>query len=189
MTSASGSATIAIGDVAGHDMQAAAIMGKVRTAARVLAGQSTGPAHFIEMLRQGWDNLDLERMATLLVAVINPLDGDLRIASAGHPPPLLVADGRATFLEVKPTTPLGAPASSIEEWRGTLPSGATLFVFTDGLVETRHRTFHEGAEHLRRAASGTYTPAQLCDRVLDTLIADTSHHDDDIAMLAVARQT
>jgi len=184
-----GDVTIAIGDVAGHDMQAAAIMGKVRTAARVLACQSTGPGQFIDMLRQGWHNLELDRMATMLIAGIDRHDGHLRIASAGHPPPLLVMDGRARFLDVKPTTPLGAPPSTIEDWRGCLPIGATLLVFTDGLVEDRHRTFHEGAERLIRAASGHFDPAELCDRVLEMLIADRSNHDDDIAMLAVRRDT
>src|SRR5580658_7573275 len=74
----SGITTIVIGDVAGHDMTAAAIMGKVRTAARVLASQASGPRHFIEMLRHGWHNLELERMATLLVASIDAASGELR---------------------------------------------------------------------------------------------------------------
>jgi serine phosphatase RsbU (regulator of sigma subunit) len=139
-------------------MTAAAIMGKVRTAVRVLAGQSTGPAHFIEMLRQGWENLELERMVTLLIASIDPVTGDLRIASAGHPPPLLVQSGRGRLLDVKPTTPLGAPRTEVREWRGTLPEDATLLLFTDGLVEGRTRSFLEGAETLVRAASGPADP-------------------------------
>lgn len=179
--------TIAIGDVAGHDMTAAAIMGKVRTAVRVLAGQSTGPAHFIEMLRQGWENLELERMVTLLIASIDPVTGDLKIASAGHPPPLLVQSGRGRLLDVKPTTPLGAPRTEVREWRGTLPEDATLLLFTDGLVEGRTRSFLEGAETLVRAASGPADPDDLCDRVLAALVPDQSHHGDDIAMVGLIR--
>jgi PAS domain S-box-containing protein len=187
ITSPSGETTIAIGDVAGHDMTAAAIMGKVRTAARVLASQATGPRHFIEMLRRGWNNLELERMATLLIASIDPATGELRIASAGHPPPLLVEPQGARFLTVKPTSPLGAPRSDVHEWRGTLPRGSALLLFTDGLVEDRHRSFLEGAETLVRAASGHLDPDDLCDRVLEALVPDTSHHGDDIAMVGVAR--
>ncbi len=187
ITSRSSVATVVIGDVAGHDMLAAAIMGQVRTAACVLAGQADGPRHFIEMLRRGWDSLELERMATLLVARVDPRDGALTIASAGHPPPLLITDGKARLLDVKPTTPLGAPASFIQEWRGTLSEGASLLFFTDGLVEDRHRSFEDGTKILIKAASGHFSPADLCDRVLGGLIADKAHHDDDIAVLALAR--
>jgi serine phosphatase RsbU (regulator of sigma subunit) len=162
-------------------------MGKVRTAARVLAGQASGPRHFIEMLRHGWDNLELERMATLLIASIDPADGELRIASAGHPPPLVVEAGRARFLDVQPTTPLGAPRSPIREWRGVLAEGSSLLLFTDGLVEDRRRTFQEGAAELLRAASGHFSSDELCDRVLEALIPDESHHGDDVAIVAVTR--
>jgi len=179
--------TIVIGDVAGHDMQAAAIMGKVRTAVRVLASQATGPGHFIEMLRRGWDNLELERMATLLVAHADARSGLLRIASAGHPPPLHVAGVNTRFLDVKPTTPLGAPRSPVQEWRGTLEPGAALLLFTDGLVESRHRSFEDGARELRRAASGQNLPEELCDQVLREMVLDELHHDDDIALVALAR--
>jgi serine/threonine-protein kinase RsbW len=179
--------TVLIGDVAGHDMTAAAIMGKIRTAARVLASQASGPRHFIEMLRQGWDSLELPRMATLLVASIDPATGELRIASAGHPPPLLVEAGEARFLKVKPTTPLGAPRSEVHEWRGTLATGSTLFLFTDGLVEDRQRRFQEGTEELLRAAAGYGSPDALCDRVLQALVPDEGHHGDDIAMVGLAR--
>jgi serine/threonine-protein kinase RsbW len=189
ITGPAGVTTVAIGDVAGHDMKAAAIMGKIRTAARVLAGQATGPRHFIEMLRHGWDNLELERMATLLIASIDEGTGQLRIASAGHPPPLLVESGEARLLDVKPTTPLGAPASEMTEWSGTLAEGATLLLFTDGLVEDRRRSFHEGAAALLQAASVPCSPDELCGRVLDALVPDETHHDDDIAMVAVRRRS
>jgi len=179
--------TIVIGDVAGHDIQAAAIMGKVRTAVRVLASQATGPGHFVEMLRRGWDNLELERMATLLVAHADARRGLLRIASAGHPPPLHVAGANTRFLDVKPTTPLGAPRSPIQEWRGTLEPGAALLFFTDGLVESRRRSFEDGALKLQRAAGGLSVPEDLCDRVLQEMVLDELHHDDDIALVALAR--
>jgi serine/threonine-protein kinase RsbW len=189
ITGPSGLATIAIGDVAGHDMTAAAIMGKLRTAVRVLAGQSSGPGHFVEMLRQGWDNLELERMATLIVVSIDAGTGEIRLVSAGHPPPLLVEEGRASFLDVTPTTPLGAPRSEVHEWHGTLAEGATLLLYTDGLVEDRNRSFRDGAEALMRAASGHFNPDDLCDRVVEVLVPDESRHGDDIAMVAFARDT
>ncbi len=182
-----GITTVLIGDVAGHDMTAAAIMGKIRTAARVLASQASGPRHFVEMLRQGWDSLELPRMATLLVATIDSASGELRMASAGHPPPLLVEACQARFLKVKPTTPLGAPRSEVHEWRGTLAVGSTLLLFTDGLVEDRQRGYQEGTDDLLRAAAGPGTSDALCDRVLKALVPDERHHGDDIALVVLTR--
>ena len=88
---------------------------------------------------------------------------------------------------MKPTTPLGAPASEVHEWRGTLTEDATLLLFTDGLVEDRRRSFHDGAAALVRAASVPCGPDELCGRVLDALVPDEAHHDDDIAMVALRR--
>ncbi len=186
ITSPRGGATVVIGDVAGHDMQAAAVMGKVRTAVRVLSNQATGPGHFLEMLCAGWDNLELERIATLLVAHIDTGTGALRIVSAGHPPPLLVGSRGARFVDVKPTTPLGAPRSAIHEWRGILDPEDRLLLYTDGLIEDRHRTFEDGATKLTAAVLGGQDPEALCDRVLATMVADERHHDDDIALIALA---
>ena len=83
-------------------------------------------------------------MATLLVATIDPTSGALRMASAGHPPPLLLEAGRTCLLDVKPSTPLGAPRSPVEQWHGTLAPASTLLFFTDGLVEDRQRGFQDG---------------------------------------------
>jgi len=181
--------TVVIGDVAGHDMQAAADMGKIRTAVRVLANQATGPRHLIEMLRHGWGDLELTRMVTLLVAHADARSGELRIVSAGHPPPLLVSIDDEEFLDVKPTTPLGAPSSAVHEWRGTLAEEAALLFFTDGLIEDRHRGFESGAAELVSAAGGRIKPDDLCDGVLAAMVLDKVHHDDDIALVALARHT
>jgi serine phosphatase RsbU (regulator of sigma subunit) len=139
------------------------------------------------MLRNGWDNLELERITTLLVATVDARNGELRIVSAGHPPPLLVADHGATFVDVRPTTPLGAPASPIREWRGTLEQGAALLLYTDGLIEDRHRSFEAGSVQLARAVGGCSGAERLCDRVLETMVLDALHHNDDIAMVALSR--
>jgi len=179
--------TLVIGDVAGHDMRAAAEMGKIRTAVRVLANQANGPRHLVEMLRNGWDDLELERMVTLLVAHADARNGVLRFVSAGHPPPLLVSPDGEKLLDVKPTTPLGAPPSPIHEWQGRLDEDAALLLFTDGLIEDRHRSFEDGTAELVRAAAGRVKPDDLCDGVLAAMVLDKVHHDDDIALVALAR--
>jgi PAS domain-containing protein len=183
----SGRTTVVIGDVAGHDMQAAAVMGKVRTAVRVLANQANGPKHMVEMLRDGWDDLDLERMVTLIVATVDVPGGELRIVSVGHPRPLLVTADHATFLEVDPTSPLGAPASPINQWQGLLEPDTALLLYTDGLIEDQHQNFDAGASRLIAAATERSRPEALCDEVLSAMVLDRLHHDDDIALVAVVR--
>ena len=95
-------------------------------------------------------------MATALFATLDPATGQLRIASAGHLPPLLITDGHAEFLPVAPSRMLGAPPAPAPalEWAGVLPVGATLVLFTDGLVESRSADIDEGLAHLLAAARG-----------------------------------
>ncbi len=183
----SGEVTVVVGDVAGHDIHAAAVMGKVRTAVRVLANQATGPKHLLTMLRDGWGDLELERIATLLIATTDARTGELRVVSAGHPPPLLVTADGAAFLDVTPTTPLGAPPSAVHEYRGTLVEGSALLFYTDGLIEDRRRSFADGAAKLAQAARERFAPEVLCDEALSTMVLDEVHHDDDIALVAMSR--
>jgi serine/threonine-protein kinase RsbW len=127
-------------------------------------------------------------MATALFAVLDPATGQLRIASAGHLPPLLLAGGRAAYLDVPVSRMLGAPAPSpAGEWSGELPRGATLLLCTDGLVERRGADLDTGLERLRAAveAAGTHRPDELCDRVLGGLAG--VHRADDIALLVLTR--
>jgi serine/threonine-protein kinase RsbW len=128
-------------------------------------------------------------MATALFATLEPSSGQLRIASAGHPPPLLLRDGRAELLPVQPSRMLGAPPAPAPavEWAGVLPPGATLVFFTDGLVESRSADLDDGLARLLAAAerAGTSDPDQLCDRLLGELTG--LHRPDDIALLALTR--
>jgi serine/threonine-protein kinase RsbW len=128
-------------------------------------------------------------MATALFATLDPGTGQLRIASAGHLPPLLVCGDRAEFLPVRPSRMLGAPAgpSPAEEWAGVLQRGETLVLFTDGLVESRTADLDAGLERLlavARQSSGA-DPDALCDALLQGLTG--SHRADDIALLALVR--
>jgi serine/threonine-protein kinase RsbW len=143
----------------------------------------------IDRLLASWSLLGLQRMATALFATLDPSSGQLRIASAGHPPPLLLRDGRAELLPVQPSRMLGAPPAPAPavEWAGVLPPGATLVFFTDGLVESRSADLDDGLARLLAAAerAGTSDPDQLCDRLLGELTG--LHRPDDIALLALTR--
>ena len=178
---------IAVGDVVGHDITAAATMGQLRSVYRALLVEAPAPAAVIDRLQASWPLLGLHRMATALFATLDLPTGLLHVASAGHPPPLLITDGRAEFLPVVPSRMLGAPPSPAVEWTGVLPLGATLVLFTDGLVESRDSDFDAGLERLRTAAGRrpTADPDELCDRLLGDLAG--THRADDIALLALTR--
>jgi serine/threonine-protein kinase RsbW len=111
----------------------------------------------------------------------------LRIATAGHPPPLLVTSGTATVVELDPTPPLGAAALPALNWAGELPVGGALVFYTDGLVEDRYRDVDDGVRRLvRTAVSAPLTDAaDLAERLL-TCIPDDDRSDD-VALLVVRR--
>ncbi|HET6395144.1 MAG TPA: SpoIIE family protein phosphatase [Blastococcus sp.] len=180
---------LAVGDVVGHDITAAATMGQLFSVYRALLVDGPSPSAVIDRLQASWPLLGLQRMATALFATLDPSTGQLRIASAGHLPPLLITPGHAEFLPVTPSRMLGAPPAPAPavEWAGVLPVGATLVLFTDGLVESRSADIDEGLAHLIAAATDARTsdPDELCDRLLADLTG--VHRADDIALLALTR--
>jgi PAS domain S-box-containing protein len=178
---------LAVGDVVGHDITAAATMGQLRSVYRALLADGPAPGEVIDRLQAGWPLLSLRRMATALFASLDPASGRLRIASAGHPPPVLLTDGRAEFLPVRPSRMLGAPPSQAIEWGGVLPRGSSLVLFTDGLVESRSADIDEGFDRLLAAASaaGSADPDALCEHLLSELTGE--HRADDIALLVLTR--
>ena len=180
---------LAVGDVVGHDITAAATMGQLNSVYRALLVDRPAPSAMIDRLQASWSLLGLQRMATALFATLDPATGQLRIASAGHLPPLLITAGHAEFLPVTPSRMLGAPPAPApaREWAGVLPAGATMVLFTDGLVESRSADIDEGLAHLLAAAAGAGTsdPDELCDRLLGELTG--AHRADDIALLALTR--
>jgi PAS domain S-box-containing protein len=178
---------IAVGDVVGHDITAAATMGQLRSVYRSLLVEGPAPSTVIDRLQASWPLLGLHRMATALFATLDLPSGVLHVASAGHPAPLLIVDGQAEYLPVVPSRMLGAPPACAVEWTGVVPPGGTLVLFTDGLVETRHSDIDEGLARLRAAAGGSATtdPDELCDRLLSDLAG--THRADDIALLALTR--
>jgi serine/threonine-protein kinase RsbW len=180
---------LAVGDVVGHDLTAAATMGQLHSVYRALLVDRPPPSAVIDRLQASWSLLGLQRMATALFATLDPASGQLRIASAGHPAPLLLCGGRAELLPVHPSRLLGAPPAPAPavEWAGLLAPGATLVFFTDGLVESRSSDLDEGLARLLAAAerAGTSDPDELCDRLLGELTG--LHRPDDIALLALTR--
>ncbi|QXE34932.1 serine/threonine-protein phosphatase [Streptomyces sp. GMY02] len=183
---------LVVGDVMGHSMTSAAIMGQLRTTAQTLAGLDLPPQEVLHHLDEQAQRLGSDRMATCLYAVYDPVSHRITIANAGHPPPILLhLGGRAEVLRVPPGAPIGVGGVDFEAVELDAPAGATLLLYTDGLVESRLRDVWTGIEQLRERLAATaqltgpdHSPPleALCDDVLDVL--GPGDRDDDIALLA-----
>ncbi|MGY1664004.1 PP2C family protein-serine/threonine phosphatase [Geodermatophilus sp. SYSU D00705] len=197
-----GGATFVIGDVAGHDVDAAAAMGQVRTLLRGIAvATHTGPGPLLDAVDAAMAELRLGALATAIVAHVRPLEHGaagawrLRWANAGHPPPLLVhPDGRVTVLASGPEMLLGVALGVLHsEAEAVLEPGALLLLYTDGLVEAPDRPIDDGIDLLCSTladlvAVGDARPEplggeELCDALLDRVLS--GQPEDDVALLAV----
>lgn len=177
---------LAMGDVVGRGVDAAASMGQLRTALRAYALDRPSPASVLDRLGSLFHQLAPGQMATLVFAVFEPAASTVRLASAGHPPPLAIGpDGTTAYLEHEPCPPLGVmPYLAYKERIAHLEPGSTLLLYTDGLVEQRG-SIEAGLTRLRAAVAGSHDEAEaLCDRVIATLLPGGSE-DDDAAVLAL----
>jgi serine phosphatase RsbU (regulator of sigma subunit) len=180
---------LAIGDVAGHGPQAAATMGQLRMALRAYAVQDPSPASVMSGVHQLVSHLPLPEMVTLLYLVFDPATRKLRFTNAGHPPPLVFGGGESRYLEGGVSPPLGVIAdANFTETSLDLWPGATLLLYTDGLVERREESIQVGLDRLLRVASGHKSSDidELCDHILSALI-ESDHVGDDIALVAMRR--
>ncbi|MCX5231968.1 SpoIIE family protein phosphatase [Streptomyces sp. NPDC006553] len=179
-----------IGDVQGHNTTAAALMGQVRTAVHAHATAGASPGDILARTNRLLDDLDADRFTSCLIAEFDLAHHRLRLASAGHPPPLLRhADGSAEVLEVPPGLLLGI-ATDVTYDTMELPwePGSVLALYTDGLVEAPGLDIGTAMADLaeRLGVSG----APDLDRLADELtlhVRDAAHRTDDVALLLVRR--
>jgi serine phosphatase RsbU (regulator of sigma subunit) len=181
-----GRAALTVGDVTGHDIRAAALMGQLRTATRAFATLDLTPAQTLTRLdKLTADLADEETSATCVYAVHDPATGDWDMARAGHPLPALSRPGRAAaFLDLPPGLPLGAGLGG-GHYRTTrlhVPRHSTLVLYTDGLIETPAADISTGMARLARALTTTsqLPVTEACDTLLATLAPSPA---DDIAIL------
>jgi serine phosphatase RsbU (regulator of sigma subunit) len=162
---ADGRVALSVGDVAGHGLGAASVMGQLRSAVRTLALESPGPADLLRRLDAFAATIDDRPLATVVFAVIDPATGALRYAVAGHPPPLILrADGATELLQDGRSPLLGVDAVVARpEGEARLGPGDTLIFYTDGLVERPDSSIDAGIERLahRAAAAAARDPATL----------------------------
>ncbi len=183
-----GRVLLVMGDVSGKGLAAASTLGALRSAIRAYALEGHGPAQIAERLNTFvLAEPSREHMATLVLAVFDPVDAELSYVNAGHPPPLtLSADGTPQFLTGARSVPLGVlPFPAYEEEIVTLEPGGALLLYTDGLVERRAENIDLGLDRLSVAAGdGALEPEALCDRLLEAALPSGATSDD-VALLAL----
>ncbi len=154
-----GRVLVAIGDVEGHDVDAATTMGRLRSALQSYALELHGPAALVSLLEQALTAMALPRLASVWVGLLerptHGVPGRLHWASAGHPPALLRrVDGRVEVLDSAQGPMLGARVRRHSEDETTFGSGDTLLMYTDGLIEDRRRSLRAGVTLLASQLSG-----------------------------------
>lgn len=191
-----GRAALMVGDAMGHGPEAAAIMVQLRTAAHTLASLELAPEEVLRRLdtmAAGMDptaeGLTAAPFATCIYAVIDPSGGTGEIARAGHLPPVLaLPDGTTEVLDLPAGLPLGLGTGTFQSTRFSLAPGATLALYTDGLVENRTRPIDGGLAALRHALSSVLArPGSALDDSCQKVTQMLREHGEDDITLMLAR--
>jgi Stage II sporulation protein E (SpoIIE)/GAF domain len=184
-----GRAALIVGDAMGHGPEAAAVMVQLRTAAHTLADLELPPEEVLSRLDKMAAGMAAAPFATCIYTVIDPACSSCMAAQAGHLPPVLVLPGGATrVLDLPPGLPLGLGAESFEATRISLPPGATLALYTDGLVESRTRPLDDGLAALRDALSSALArPGGTLGGACETVTRALRQHGEDDITLVLAR--
>ena len=179
---------VAIGDVVGHGIQAAALMGQMRTALRAYAQEGHGAGRTLELVDRFVQSAGLGSMATAAYGVFDPDTAVLRFANAGHVPPVIVAAEGTRLLEVPPCAPLGAyPYGNCHEHELRLEADELLVMYTDGLVERRGQPLNDGLDELLEVLARVGSAEEACLAAIGSL-GDADGPRDDIAIVALHNQ-
>jgi PAS domain S-box-containing protein len=182
---AGGRVAMVIGDVAGHGLEAASLMGQLRLAVRAYALEGHPPGVIAERTDALLRDVARDEMATLLLVVLEVETRAATMAGAGHPRPIAISSAGARLLPVESAPPLGLGRGSYPESTVALDPGTTLLLYTDGLIDRPDLPIDEGIERLLRAAEANARAeiTLICDGVLSAVV----HGDatDDIALLAL----
>jgi serine phosphatase RsbU (regulator of sigma subunit) len=178
-----GHVLLAIGDVAGHGLAAAAGMARLRGALAGLAITGSPPERLVGWLNDLVHHVGPEHTASVVAGYFDPLSRVLTWAQAGHPPPVLVRGPRATALRQPAGILLGAARSGYEATSLELFPGDQILLYSDGLIERRHRSLDEGLAALTTAAAGITGPEDMISAVLNTL--GSTDTEDDTCLVAL----
>ena len=179
---------LVVGDVVGHGLGAAAIMGRLRAGLAALAARASSPGRLLDELDRFARSPQGGDFATVAAAALDPTTGELAYASAGHPPLLVIEPWGATrWLDEAGSVPLCSfPVDQRPEATTTLAPGSWLVLFSDGLLERRGEPIDEGLQRVLEAAPRfRHGGAQaLCDGLIAELTGD-GDPEDDVVVLAV----
>lgn len=179
---------VVLGDVAGSGIRAASTMGQLRSVTRAYALGDDGsrePGEVLTRLNRYRLALDEPELFTALYAIIDPGNGSIAWANAGHPPPLLLSSSATSFLEGGDAL-MGVEDGVYQTRHESIARLDTLLLYTDGLIERRGESLDVGLERLARAAaSGPEDPAELCAHVLRELAPAGDQRQDDVTAVVV----
>lgn len=186
---AEGRFTVAVGDVVGHGLEAATVMGMLRSALSAASRAVAGPAGALEVLGMYARSVDGALAATAVSVLVDTRSRLLVYSSAGHPPPVLLhADGACELLDQATDPPLGARPEHVPRPQAGISyrPGDTLVLYTDGLIERRDEDIDSGLGRLTTALGDLVglAPARLADALLERL-GVASGARDDIALVIV----
>lgn len=174
-----------IGDVAGHGTGAAATMAQLRYAVRAYLLTEQRPGPVLEKLNRLAEWALPGEVATTMIAMFDAAGEEVRIAAAGHLPPLLTAPGRTEYVAIDAGPALGLnPDAEFTEAVTTVQEGQILVLFTDGLVERRGEPIDDGLARLARACDEEHD-GELIDHLVATV--PPPEGDDDLAVLTICR--
>jgi PAS domain S-box-containing protein len=182
---AGGRVALVIGDVAGHGLEAASLMGQLRLAVRAYALEGHPPGVIAQRTDALLHDVAEDEMATLLLVVLDVQTRAATTSGAGHPRPIAISPAGAWLLPVESAPPLGLGPGSYPESTVVLDPGTTLLLYTDGLIDRPDLPIDEGIERLLEAAEANADTGitRICDGVLSAMVhGDAS---DDIALLAL----
>ena len=176
---------LVVGDVSGRGLRAATTMASLRYAIRAYAAQADPPAAILTKLSSLVSVAEDGQLATVLLLLVDRSRAQLQLTSAGHLPPLLIADGSSRYLDCEVGLPIGVDVSAAYATRTVpAPGAGTVLAFTDGLVERRGESLDEGLARLRDAARADHgSVSELLGRLVEELRA--THGDDDTAIVGV----
>jgi PAS domain S-box-containing protein len=178
---------VVVGDCVGRGLPAAAVMGQLRSASQAVLLRAPGPAEALTDLDTFASRIPGAECTTVFCAIIDPVAGTVSYSCAGHPPPILVtAAGDCHLLDQARSLPLAMlPAGwQRSEATATLPPGATLMLYTDGLVERRNQALDKGmaAAAIAVADHAQDHPDHVADHVMAAM-TPTAGYEDDVAVL------